>query len=114
MKTKTWLSTLFAGLGLLATSTAFAEPVSVTGHVATLRTGWSADAFAIVTDTPIVNPFGCVSPDGYIIDNTMPGYDTLFAAAQLAFAEQVVVELTFDGARCYGGRPVLIGLNLLR
>jgi hypothetical protein len=114
MKTKTWLSTLSAALGLLVSSTAFAEPVSVSGHITTLRTGWNADAFAVVLDVPMANPFGCVSPDGYILDKTMPGYDTLFEAAKLGFAEQPVVEVTFDGARCYGGRPVLIGLNLYR
>ena len=50
-----------------------------------IRTGWNADSFAVVTAEPIANPSSCPTPDGYISDHTLPGYETYYAAALTAY-----------------------------
>lgn len=85
-------------------------PVNVT----MIRTGWNADAFAVVTLQPIANPAHCPIADGYIAQKPQPGYGTYYDAALLAFDKNARVQVTVANTDCVAGRPKLIGLNLLR
>jgi hypothetical protein len=104
---------------VLACSTAMAAdanaaPVLVQTQITLLRTGWNADQFAIATVAPISNPAGCPSPDGYISDENQPGYQTMYAAALLAFAERATVVVIVSADGCIANRPQLIGLDITR
>jgi len=101
-------------LGLLAVAGASAQSIGVTGNVTTIRTGWSDDAFAVVTTAEIRNPASCPTPDGYISHRDFPGYDTFYAAALRAFETNAVVDVVISDTQCFAGRPVLIGINLYR
>jgi hypothetical protein len=81
--------------------------------IQTIRTGWNAESFAIVTADPIANPANCTTPDGYISDASSPGYNTYYAAVIAAYMGDRSVTITVDNATCGGaGRPKLIGINL--
>ncbi len=108
------LSILAGALGLFAASGASAQSISVSGHVNLIRTGWSDDAFAVMTTAEIRNPASCPTPDGYISHRDFPGYETFYSAARLAFETNAPVEVVVDDTRCFAGRPVLIGINLYR
>jgi hypothetical protein len=101
----------------LATLVAFASTASAqtmqSASVTMVRTGWSADSFAVVTVERIANPAKCPTADGYISDKSLPGYQTLYAAALTALAAHLKVVITVHNTECYGGRPKLIGLNVL-
>jgi hypothetical protein len=86
-------------------------PCSISG----VRTGWNADSFAVTTVEPIVNPANCPTPDGYISEKSLPGYNTYYAAALTAFiASSPSVVVTVHNTQCFSGRPKLIGINLAR
>jgi hypothetical protein len=89
---------------------------TMTGATITgVRTGWNADSFAVTTVQPIVNPANCSTPDGYISDKSLPGYNTYYAAALTAMiASSPSVAVTVHDTECFGGRPKLIGINLAR
>lgn len=89
---------------------------STTGTVTTkmVRTGWSSDSFALVTVQPIINPAGCSSPDGYVSSNAMPGYQTYLAASLAAFSLDAPITISVDNTKCLSGRPVIIGVNIIR
>jgi hypothetical protein len=95
----------------------FASPAfsqtTVFGSIQLIRTGWNSDSFAIVTQEPIQNPAGCPTPDGYISEKSLPGYNTYYAAALTAYAAKMpVVAITIHNTECFAGRPKLIGINL--
>ncbi|WAK02129.1 hypothetical protein [Methylobacter sp. YRD-M1] len=102
------LATALAGLSVPAVG----QPVHQAGSITMIRTGWNADSFAIVTAEPIVNPAGCLTPDGYISHSSLPGYETYYAAALTAFAARRRVIVVVDESECYGNRPKLIGVNV--
>lgn len=77
-----------------------------------VRTGWNADSFAIVTAEPIMNPARCPTPDGYISDNSFPGYGTYYAAALTAIAARRRVIVAINDTECFAGRPKILGVNL--
>lgn len=89
---------------------------TMTGAVTTsmVRTGWNSDSFAVVTAAPIINPAGCRTPDGYISEKSLPGYDTYLAAALTAFSLNVPVVIAVHNSQCFADRPVMIGINLAR
>lgn len=99
---------------LVSASAASAQTMTGGVNMTMVRTGWNADSFAVVTAAPIVNPAGCPTPDGYISDKTLPGYETYLAASLAAFAMNTPVVVTVHNSQCFAERPVLIGINLVR
>jgi hypothetical protein len=99
---------------ILAASPAMAQTMTGPVNVTMIRTGWDADAFAVVTLQPIVNPGHCPIADGYVAQKPQKGYATYYDAALLAFDKNARVHVTVANAGCVAGRPKLIGLNLLR
>jgi hypothetical protein len=99
---------------ILTAAPALAQTTTQIGRVTMVRTGWDADSFAVVTTSPLVNPGGCPTPDGYIAFQPQKGYTTYYAAALLAFELNVRVQVTVANTGCIAGRPKLIGINLLR
>ena len=77
------------------------------------RTGWNSDSFAIVTSQPVVNPAACPIPDGYVSARPAPGYATYYDAAKLAWQTSRRVQVSIDVTLCVGGRPKIIGINVL-
>jgi hypothetical protein len=85
------------------------------GTIASIRTGWNADSFAIVTVEPIANPAHCQTADGYIAEKSQPGYSTYYAAALTAYATSSKVAIIVDNTTCgFAGRPKLIGIDLIK
>jgi len=83
------------------------------GSITLIRTGWNSDSFAIVTQEPIKNPANCPTPDGYISEKSLPGYNTYYAAALTAYATRAQpVQITIHDTECFAGRPKLIGINM--
>jgi len=103
-------SLLFLGL----TASADAQTNSTAVTITMVRTGWNADSFAIVTTGPMVNPAHCATPDGYISEASKPGYKTYYSAALAAFTTNMPLIVAVHNTECYAGRPVIIGLNLVR
>lgn len=99
---------------ILAAGPAMAQTVTGPLNVTSVRTGWNADSFAIVTLQATANPAGCPIPDGYVALKPQPGYDTYYRAALLAFQMNTRVQMSVDNAACIAGRPRMIGVNLLR
>jgi hypothetical protein len=99
---------------ILATAPAMAQTMTGPVNVTMIRTGWNADAFAVVTLQPIANPSGCPIADGYVAQKPQPGYATYYDASLLAFDKNARVQVTVADAGCIAGRPKLIGINLLR
>jgi hypothetical protein len=99
-----------AALGVAAPAVA---QTMQSASVTMVRTGWNADSFAVVTAEPVVNPARCPTADGYISDKSLPGYQTLYTAALTAIAARHHVVVTVHNTECFGGRPKLIGINLL-
>lgn len=81
-----------------------------------VRTGWNSDAFAIVPVEAVQNPAGCPSADGYLSEKSSPGYSTYYAAALTAYTNNRPVMVVVDNrsGECSGGRPRIIGVNLMR
>lgn len=109
-------STLAIGVIGLATP-AGAVTMTTETTVTLLRTGWDADSFAVVTAAPIINPAHCATPDGYITAKSFPGYQTYYWAAQQAFIDAYYnlpdVTIAVDDSRCFAGRPLLVGINIV-
>jgi hypothetical protein len=84
------------------------EPLPITR----IRTGWSADSFAIETNKPILNPANCASPDSYMSVLTDPGYKTYYAAALMAFALGKPISVIISDTSCTFGRPRIFGIYL--
>lgn len=106
---------LVVALALVGIASPCLSQTMTAGSINGIRTGWNADSFAITTVEPIVNPAHCPTPDGYISDKSLPGYDTYYAAALTAFiASSPSVVVTVHDTQCFGGRPKLIGINLAR
>lgn len=80
--------------------------------VATIRTGWNDDLFAVVPNARIANPARCRTADGYLSHKSLPGYDTYYAAALAAIANRHRVQFIVHDTECFGDRPMLIGINL--
>src|SRR5690348_14176398 len=86
-----------------------AIPVSVglaqsyqVGTITMVRTGWNADSFAVLMATPTPNPAHCSRSDGAIMDKSMPGYSTIYAAALTAYVARTQVQVVVDPSQCYG------------
>ena len=91
----------------------FAEE-SLNTNISGIRTGWNGDFFAIVSADPVKNPASCPSADGYLSENSQPGYKTYYAAALTAYSINSKVTIIIDSTKCSLGRPKLIGINLFR
>lgn len=96
----------------LATS-AFAQQMIV-ANVTMVRTGWNSDSFAVVTAEQVINPANCSVPDGYISEQSLPGYRTYYAAALSALTLNTPVIVAVHNTECFSGRPKIIGINLQR
>jgi len=94
-------------------SPAFSQTAD-TGSIKMIRTGWGADSFAVVLNKPTVqNPALCKTADGYISDNTQPGYNTYLQAALAAYIAKRPVSVTVHDKACGpADRPRLIGINI--
>ncbi|MCK9538219.1 hypothetical protein [Dokdonella sp.] len=101
---------LCIAMAQIASAQSSTGTVSIDG----IRTGWNLDAFAIETVQPIINPASCSAPDGYMIDSTMPGYQTFLSASLTAFSLNFPVAITVDGTRCVAQRPRIVGVNIMR
>jgi hypothetical protein len=113
MKTQTTRA-LIAALALFGLAAPALAQTMKTCTITGIRTGWNAESFAIVSQEPIVNPAHCPTPDGYISDQSLPGYNTYYPAALNAFVWSPTVVVTVHNSACFAGRPVLIGVNLSR
>ena len=93
-------------------SPAFAQ-TAAPGTIKLIRTGWAADSFAVVLNTPVQNPKGCTTPDGYESESSYPGHNTYYQAALAAHAVSRPVSVTIDNTKCSSsGRPVMMGINI--
>ncbi|NJM13494.1 MAG: hypothetical protein HC889_17955 [Synechococcaceae cyanobacterium SM1_2_3] len=112
--TTTRKSLLVAGAclacGLLTAEALAAEagPLPITK----LRTGWASDTFSIETNRAIINPAGCVSPDGYMSDSSHPGCKTHYAATLMAFSTAKSVTVIVSDTECFSGRPKIQGISV--
>ena len=87
-------------------------PARAVGSIIMIRTGWDIDGFVVVTGEPIINPARCSAPDGYMSNNSFPGYSTYYAAALTAYLAHTPVTIIVDGNECFADRPKLIGIDL--
>jgi hypothetical protein len=99
-------------VGTVVFATSAMAQVTATGSITLLRTGWNADSFAVVLNGAVVNPAFCSTPDGYISEVSMPGYQTYLSAALAAYQSRRTVTVTVRGDQCFAGRPVILGINL--
>lgn len=99
--------------GVVGTGGANAQSYA-SGKLHMLRTGWNADQFGIVLDTPVRNPANCTTPDGYVTSASQPGYDSFFEAALGAYKSGSPITVVIDATAgsCVNGRPKIIGINL--
>jgi hypothetical protein len=103
------------GVCLCLAATAWAGPTQRLTTIKEIRTGWNADAFAIVTNEQhMANPGNCPTPDGYLTDSSQSGYNTYYAAAIAAFVERAQIVAVIAEQGCIAGRPKLIGINVRR
>ncbi|HVO01052.1 MAG TPA: hypothetical protein VMT54_02570 [Candidatus Cybelea sp.] len=108
-----WLTLCLAlgfAAGLTMPSPARAESYA-SGNVNVLRTGWNADSFGIVLDTPVQNPGNCPIADGYVSEAGQPGYDTYYDAALAAYRLGTPITVVIDPGGCVMGRPKIMGIN---
>jgi hypothetical protein len=98
---------------ITAASPAGAQTMAPPANITQIRTGWNLDSFAVVTNAPIKNPFGCPTVDGYVSTKPAPGFGTFYDAAKLAFETNTRVVVTVDNTACSTGRPKIIGINVL-
>jgi hypothetical protein len=109
------MRSMFTALALVVVATPAWSQTMIPGTITMIRTGWNADSFAVVTAEPIANPAHCPTPDGYISERSLPGYNTYYAAALTAYATNSKVIVTVHNTQCGpAGRPKLIGINLTR
>jgi hypothetical protein len=100
-------------LAVLVSPVCFAQ-THHTVSVKMVRTGWNADAFAIVPAEPVQNPAKCPTADGYLSEKASPGYSTYYAATLSAYTANRPVMVVIDNASCAAGRPRIIGVNLAK
>jgi hypothetical protein len=122
---------------------AVSQTTTAPSLITMIATGWDVEAFAVVTQGPILNPQHCPIADGYVTDSSLPGYNTYYAAALAAYASNSPVSVVvFDKSGttptdapglpqhpptatapgtgvpvqppCAQGRPRLIGIYLTR
>ncbi|MFC5741148.1 hypothetical protein [Dyella tabacisoli] len=93
----------------------FAQSSSGQIYVNRMSTGWGTDSFGISTSgNTAVNPAGCSNTDLYSIDGTDPGYKTFYAAALTAYTNGTPVEVIISNQNCRQGRPMILGISLLK
>jgi hypothetical protein len=107
------IATLCSAVGWTAIPSAADAQTYASGNVNMLRTGWNADAFGLVLDTPVQNPAQCPTPDGYVTDASQPGYESFYEIALSAYRIGTPVAVVIDNApgACVAGRPRIIGIN---
>jgi ABC-type proline/glycine betaine transport system substrate-binding protein len=103
---------MLAALALSVACGARAQSMTGPVDITMVRTGWNADAMAVVTAQPIINPAGCPTADGYVSTSSRSGYQTYLSATLTAFALSTPVVIAVLDTECEAGRPVLIGINL--
>jgi hypothetical protein len=104
---------ILTAIAMSAAGAASAQIMQPPSVVTMVRTGWGMDSFAVVTAGPVGNPAKCATPDGYISDKSLPGYQTYYSAALAAIASHLHVVVTVHKTQCFMNRPILIGINLL-
>ena len=105
---------ILAACACLAGSISISSALAVTQTgplpITRIRTGWVADQFAIETNQTIVNPAGCIAPNGYISNISDPGYKTYYAAVLMAFALGKKVTVIISDTECMASTPKIIGI----
>ena len=69
-----------------------------------------ADAFAVETNQPVLNPAGCSCPDGYLATSSDAGYKTNYSAVLLEFALAKQVTIIVSDTECSSSRPKILGV----
>lgn len=82
--------------------------------ISQIRTGWGAEQFGIVVDSPVSNPAGCSITDSYVVESSSPGYKAHYSAALLALAAAKNVTITVHNTACTVNRPTIIGVTIFR
>ncbi len=80
--------------------------------ITTIRTGWNADSFGIVTNQPIINPANCSAPDGYVSASWDAGYKTYLSVTLTAFAMNKPVTVIVSDTECVANRPKIWGVYI--
>lgn len=111
MHSKLQIAVTICAMMLVPASVGSAQSYQL-GTISMIRTGWSADSFAVLMATATPNPAGCAKVDGAISDKSLPGYSTLYAAALTAYVARRPVQVIVHPSECYGDWPKLIGINL--
>ncbi|HSI50824.1 MAG TPA: hypothetical protein VLA61_21365 [Ideonella sp.] len=99
-------------IGIAMTNIAFAQTETPILTIASLYTGWNDDTFAIKTDSTILNPANCSTPDSYAANISSAGYKTHLAAALLAYASAKQLVVVISNSDCTSARPRIIGISL--
>jgi hypothetical protein len=103
---------LVAAFILLVSTNSLAATAAGPLPITTIRTGWNADSFAIMTNQPILNPANCTYPDAYMTGYTEPGYKTYLSVTLTAFAMNKPVTVIVSDTECTGGRPKIWGVYI--
>lgn len=102
---------LLAIVLLAYSALALAGGLSPSGTITSYNVGWSADQVRVTTTvSPIYNPDGCTSADGYITSPSDPGNHAYQAALLAAYVAGKSVTLQVSG--CFIGRPQIVGVNV--
>lgn len=103
-----WITTLLPLI--LSIGNVHAQTYTGPIQVVKIRTGWSADLFALDIGQSVLNPANCPNADGYYASSADPGYKTFYAAALLAFSMGKTVSMYISNSQCTELRPRIIGL----
>jgi hypothetical protein len=66
--------------------------------------------FRLNLSSPMINPDGCIDPDGYIVAYTQAAHQQFLSIALTAQSRRAEVELVIDG--CYAGRPKVVSMRI--
>ncbi len=102
-----------ACFSLITAAEASAQVATVIPNVtiSKIRTGWAGDAFGLETvGTPISNPAGCATPDGYMSEISQPGYKTYLMMVTMAMATEKKVSIVVSNTECILNRPKVWGI----
>jgi hypothetical protein len=105
---------LLVVLALLGFASPAFSQTADTGTIKLIRTGWWDDAFAVVLNTtPVKNPKGCATADGYESQASAPGHHTFYQAVLAAYSANRKITVTISNTGCTtSNRPQIIGINL--
>jgi len=99
---------------LVAAATSALAQVSLTDQtrIRPANTGWGGDLLRIEVTSPIVNPAGCATPDGYVVGAQHSWYKVTTAAALTGYTLGRPVRIAVSHTECFAGRPLMLGIHL--